>query len=113
MDPRHTILFEPVRIGPVTAPNRFYQTPHATRLGWQRPLASLALGMRRVGETNRADGGFHPPDIARSPSARQMPQPLRHVGSYRQPEPRLVPGPQSGQNHPVVLGDVAAFQLVI
>ena len=26
-DPRYDILFEPVRIGPVTAPNRFYQTP--------------------------------------------------------------------------------------
>ena len=24
MDPRHAILFEPVKIGPVTAPNRFW-----------------------------------------------------------------------------------------
>ena len=112
MDPRHAILFEPVRIGPVTAPNRFYQTPHAAGLWWQRPMASLALSMRRVGGTNRADG-FHPPDIARSPSPRQMPQPLRHVGPYRQPEPRLVAGAQGGEDHPVVLGDVAAFQLVI
>ena len=29
-DPRFDILFEPVPIGPVTAPNRFYQVPHAT-----------------------------------------------------------------------------------
>jgi dimethylamine/trimethylamine dehydrogenase len=43
MDPSHAILFEPVRIGPVTAPNRFYQTPHATGLGWQRPQAGAAL----------------------------------------------------------------------
>jgi dimethylamine/trimethylamine dehydrogenase len=50
MDPRHAILFEPVRIGPVTAPNRFYQTPHATGLGWQRPKASAALrGMKAEG----------------------------------------------------------------
>ncbi len=50
MDPRHAILFEPVRIGPVTAPNRFYQTPHATGLGWQRPQASAALrGMKAEG----------------------------------------------------------------
>ena len=43
MDPTHAILFEPVKIGPVTAPNRFYQTPHATGFGWQRPQAGAAL----------------------------------------------------------------------
>mgnify|MGYP002654706057 CR=1 FL=1 len=43
MDPRHAILFEPVRIGPVTAPNRFYQTPHATGFGWQRPQSGACL----------------------------------------------------------------------
>ena len=52
MDPAHAILFEPVRIGPVTAPNRFYQTPHATGLGWQRPQAGAAL--RGV----KAEGGW-------------------------------------------------------
>ena len=52
MDPAHAILFEPVRIGPVTAPNRFYQTPHATGLGWQRPAASAAL--RGI----KAEGGW-------------------------------------------------------
>ena len=29
MNPNYEILFEPVKIGPVTAPNRFYQVPHA------------------------------------------------------------------------------------
>jgi hypothetical protein len=52
MDPAHAILFEPVKIGPVTAPNRFYQTPHATGFGWQRPQASAAL--RGV----KAEGGW-------------------------------------------------------
>lgn len=52
MDPAHAILFQPVRIGPVTAPNRFYQTPHATGLGWQRPQAGAAL--RGV----KAEGGW-------------------------------------------------------
>src|SRR6266581_2052947 len=33
MDPRHAILFEPVRIGPRTLPNRFYQVPHASGFG--------------------------------------------------------------------------------
>ena len=27
-DPRYDILFEPVRIGPVVAKNRFFQVPH-------------------------------------------------------------------------------------
>ncbi|MES2433251.1 MAG: FAD-dependent oxidoreductase [Pseudomonadota bacterium] len=50
MDPTHAILFEPVKIGPVTAPNRFYQTPHATGLGWQRPQAGASLrGMKAEG----------------------------------------------------------------
>lgn len=52
MDPAHAILFEPVRIGPLTAPNRFYQTPHATGFGWQRPQSGAAL--RGV----KAEGGW-------------------------------------------------------
>ena len=52
MDPAHAILFEPVKIGPVTAPNRFYQTPHATGFGWQRPQSGAAL--RGV----KAEGGW-------------------------------------------------------
>lgn len=51
-DPRYDILFESVRIGPVTAPNRFYQTPHATGFGWQRPQSGAAL--RGV----KAEGGW-------------------------------------------------------
>ncbi|MEX0283758.1 MAG: FAD-dependent oxidoreductase [Paracoccaceae bacterium] len=51
-DPRHDILFEPVQIGPVTAPNRFYQVPHCTGMGWLRPNALAA--MRRV----KAEGGW-------------------------------------------------------
>lgn len=52
MDPRHAILFEPVKIGPVTAPNRFYQTPHATGFGWQRPQSGAAL------RGGKAEGGW-------------------------------------------------------
>jgi dimethylamine/trimethylamine dehydrogenase len=51
-DPRHAILFEPVRIGPVTAPNRFYQTPHATGMGTLRPQSGAAL--RGI----KAEGGW-------------------------------------------------------
>ena len=51
-NPRYSALFEPVRIGPVTAPNRFYQTPHATGMGYLKPRSSAAL--RAV----KAEGGW-------------------------------------------------------
>jgi dimethylamine/trimethylamine dehydrogenase len=51
-DPRFDVLFEPVRIGPVTAPNRFYQVPHCTGMGYSHP-GTLAA-MREV----KAEGGW-------------------------------------------------------
>ena len=51
-DPRFDILFEPVKIGPVTAPNRFYQVPHCTGMGYAMP-ATLAA-MRAI----KAEGGW-------------------------------------------------------
>lgn len=51
-DPRYDILFEPVKIGPVTARNRFYQVPHCTGMGYQRPRTLAA--MRGV----KAQGGW-------------------------------------------------------
>ena len=51
-NPHFSVLFEPVKIGPVIAPNRFYQTQHATGMGWRAPKASAAL--RGV----KAEGGW-------------------------------------------------------
>lgn len=49
-DSRYDVLFEPVKIGPVTAKNRFYQVPHCTGLGWLRPRMVAALrGMKAEG----------------------------------------------------------------
>ncbi len=49
-DPRYDILFEPVKIGPVTAKNRFYQVPHCTGMGWLRPRMLAAFrGMKAEG----------------------------------------------------------------
>ena len=36
-DPRHDVLFEPLRIGPKTLRNRFYQVPHCTGFGVEKP----------------------------------------------------------------------------
>ena len=35
--PSHQVLFEPVQIGPVTAPNRFYQVPPASGMTETHP----------------------------------------------------------------------------
>ncbi len=45
-DPRYDILFEPVKIGPLTAKNRFYQVPHCNGGGYRDP--SAVAEMRRV-----------------------------------------------------------------
>ena len=51
-DSRYDILFEPVRIGPVTARNRFYQVPHCNGMGY-RDVSALAA-MRGM----KAEGGW-------------------------------------------------------
>ena len=51
-DPRYDILFEPQKIGPVTAKNRFYQVPHCNGGGYRDPSAAAA--MRGV----KAEGGW-------------------------------------------------------
>jgi dimethylamine/trimethylamine dehydrogenase len=51
-DPRYDILFEPVKIGPVTARNRFFQVPHCNGMGYRDPTA-LAT-MRGI----KAEGGW-------------------------------------------------------
>ncbi len=51
-DARFDVLFEPVRIGPVTARNRFFQVPHCNGMGHQYP--SSMAEMRGV----KAEGGW-------------------------------------------------------
>ncbi|MER8488411.1 FAD-dependent oxidoreductase [Mesorhizobium australicum] len=51
-DPRYDILFEPMKIGPVTAKNRFYQVPHCNGGGYRDP--SAAAEMRRI----KSEGGW-------------------------------------------------------
>jgi dimethylamine/trimethylamine dehydrogenase len=49
---RFDILFEPVRIGPVTAPNRFYAVPHAS--GMTNTMPRMRAGFRET----KAEGGW-------------------------------------------------------
>ena len=51
-DPRYDVLFEPVSIGPVQAPNRFYQVPHCNGMGFLRPR--MVAEMRGI----KAEGGW-------------------------------------------------------
>jgi len=52
IESRYAALFEPVRLGPVTAPNRFYQVPHCTGMG--HALPQTLAQMRGV----KAEGGW-------------------------------------------------------
>ena len=51
-NPRFDVLFDPVRIGPVTAPNRFYQVPHAS--GMTNALPHVRASFREI----KAEGGW-------------------------------------------------------
>ena len=51
-DPRYDILFEPMKIGPVTAKNRFYQVPHCNGMGFNLPQTHA--GMRAM----KGEGGW-------------------------------------------------------
>ncbi len=51
-EPRYDRLFEPLKIGPVTTKNRFYQVPHCTGMGYQYPQS-----VNRMREIN-AEGGW-------------------------------------------------------
>jgi dimethylamine/trimethylamine dehydrogenase len=51
-DARYDLLFDPVKIGPLTAKNRFYQVPHCNGGGYRDP--SAAAEMRRV----KSEGGW-------------------------------------------------------
>jgi len=49
-DPRYDILFEPIKIGPVTAKNRFFQVPHCNGMGHHNPEGHAAMrGMKAEG----------------------------------------------------------------
>jgi len=50
MNSPYDILFETVRIGPVVAPNRFYQVPHCNGFGHRMPQGMAAMrGMKAEG----------------------------------------------------------------
>ena len=51
-NPDYSILFEPVKIGPVTAPNRFYQVPHASGMTEANPRIRAAF------RETKAEGGW-------------------------------------------------------
>ncbi len=52
IEPRYQPLFEPLRIGPVTTRNRFYQVPHCTGMGHALPRTLAAM------RAMKAEGGW-------------------------------------------------------
>ena len=51
-DPKHDILFQPIKIGPKTLRNRFYQVPHCIGAGSDRP------GFQAAHRSLKAEGGW-------------------------------------------------------
>ncbi len=51
-DPKYDVLFEPVKIGPKTLRNRFYQVPHCIGAGSEKP------GMQAYHRAIKAEGGW-------------------------------------------------------
>ena len=52
INPKYEVLFDPVPIGPVTAPNRFYQVPHASGMTEANPRIRAAF------RGAKAEGGW-------------------------------------------------------
>ena len=51
-DPKHNILFEPIKLGPKNMKNRFYQVPHCIGAGSEKP------GTQAANRTMKAEGGW-------------------------------------------------------
>jgi len=51
-DPRYSLLFEPVKIGPKTSRNRFFAVAHSLGMGYSQPHATAAL------RALKAEGGW-------------------------------------------------------
>jgi dimethylamine/trimethylamine dehydrogenase len=51
-DPKHDILFQPIKIGPKTLRNRFYQVPHCIGAGSDKP------GFQAAHRSLKAEGGW-------------------------------------------------------
>src|SRR6266849_7214172 len=51
-EPRHDVLFEPIRIGPKILKNRFYAVPHCTGYGVEKPWTQARF------RATKAEGGW-------------------------------------------------------
>ncbi len=50
-NPYFDILFEPVKIGPVTTKNRFYRVPHCSGMGYKMPNMLAGINsLARIGD---------------------------------------------------------------
>src|SRR5712692_1160818 len=51
-NPKYDVLFEPIRLGPKTMKNRFYQIPHCNGFGSEKPLSQAFF------RSMKAEGGY-------------------------------------------------------
>ena len=86
-DPRYDILFEPVKIGPKTARNRFYQVPHCSGMGYG--LSAHAGGHARHEGRGRLGRGVTPEYCSIHPTCDDTPfAHCRLWDDRRHPRPR-------------------------
>ena len=77
---RYKILFEPVKIGPVTAKNRFYQVPHAMGAGNDMPNTRAAQrGIKAEGGWGVVNTGY----CSIHPSSDDRPLPFARLWTDR------------------------------
>src|SRR5580658_407260 len=78
VNPRYAVLFDPVAIGPVIAPNRFYQVPHAS--GMTNTMSRGRAALRAM----KAEGGWGTVctgAVSIHPSSDDTPLPLSRLWS--------------------------------
>ncbi len=75
-DSRYDALFQPIQIGPVTAPNRFYQVPHASGMTEANPRVRAAFrGMKAEGGWGVVSTGA----VSTHPSSDDSPLPFARL----------------------------------
>jgi len=80
MNPRYKVLFDPVKIGPVTAKNRFYQVPHAMGSGNDMPNTRAAQrGIKAEGGWGVVNTGY----CSIHPSSDDRPLPFARLWTDR------------------------------
>ena len=100
INPRYKVLFDPVKIGPKTAKNRFYQVPHAMGTGNDMPNTRAAQrGIKAEGGWSVINTGY----CSIHPSSDDRPLPMARLWSEKDIESH-VPMVEAVHEHDALAG---------